>query len=351
MDYFQINFLLVVVYAVLVFAIGKQLRLNTRQIDGTFAMIVAIQLFVVYTWVDTWSIPDHGNYEAYFDNVAYYSWKELLTQYDIVNNASIEIGYLALMKLVSVFGGGYRWLLAIVYATLIACYWHTFKKYSPYVVISILLFFLTNFSQSRYVVRQHLAVAICLLAYPYIIDRKLLPFLAVNMIAFLIHRVSILFFPVYFLYGFVNQKNILWVSIIILFISVSSYFVISNYLSVLTNRYSMENRRQTILPVFSNGMILASYLYLMGTDAIKDGINKLISILLILTVIFCIASGNGGRAALFYSTAGLIAIPLAIKKCQDKNLGIIYGGAVLLSYFVITFFVEYQYPEWTFIFM
>lgn len=125
----------------------------------------------------------------------------------------IEIGYGTFVFILKKLIDSYSFFLVLHAAIFYAIIFRTFKKYSPYFFISLLFFYATNLGLLGSN-RQLLAVSICLLAIPYIIDSKPIKFFAIIIFASLFHTTALLFGFYYFF-----NKNFKW------------YFVLSSLLA------------------------------------------------------------------------------------------------------------------------
>lgn len=133
-------------------------------------------------------------------------WKPYLENFETSDDYSLvlingltgfEIGYGTLVFIIKKIFDSYSFFLvfhAIIFYTII---FRTSKKYSPYFFISLLFFYATNLGiiGSN---RQLLAVALCLLSIPYILDRKPIKFIAIIIFASLFHTTALLFGVYYF---------------------------------------------------------------------------------------------------------------------------------------------------------
>lgn len=156
-------------------------------------------------------------WETGTDWVPYLDNFEATDDYSIVLINSLlgfEIGYGTFVFLIKKLFDNYSFFL-FVHATIF--YWGIFrtaKKYSPYFFITLLFFYATNLGLVGSN-RQFIAVVICLLALPFVFERKPFKFIATVGVASLFHTTAFLFGIYYFLNR--NFKTITVVSV--LFIS------------------------------------------------------------------------------------------------------------------------------------
>lgn len=121
-----------------------------------------------------------------------------------------EQGYGFLVLIIKTLWSNYSVFLvihALLYYLLI---FSAFKKFTPYIFVSIMVFYATTmgFLGSN---RQLLAIGICLYALRYVKDKQALKFFVLVGFAFLFHRSALLFCVYYFLYRDVKPLILLGV--------------------------------------------------------------------------------------------------------------------------------------------
>lgn len=124
--------------------------------------------------------------------------------------AGFEIGYGFTVYLVRSFTNNYVYFLlihALVYYFLIfkAC-----KRLSPFPIVSLLLFYALTMGYLGSN-RQLIALAICLYALRFVVEKKTIIFFSLVFFAFLFHTSALLFAVYYFLNRDINKKYILGV--------------------------------------------------------------------------------------------------------------------------------------------
>ena len=140
-------------------------------------------------------------------------WNSYLENFETSDDYSViiinsligfEIGYGSFVFLIKKFFDNYSAFLLLHAIVFYAIIFKTAKKYSPYIFISLLFFYATNLG----VVgsnRQLLALAICLLSLPFVIERKPIKFFGLIILASLFHTSALLFGIYYFL-----NRNFKW---------------------------------------------------------------------------------------------------------------------------------------------
>ena len=280
-------------------------------------------MWYIHSMVEYLSVPDLDGYLMKFMDASHCTINQILND-DIEGNT--EKGYLLLNKLISSFGLDFRGFLMAYSFILLALYFNSFKKYSPYIIISILFLLINGYNQSIFVIRQHFAIAIFVASFPLIIERKFWLFLLVLFLMFSIHRTSFVCFPVYFLYAlkkkpligaFVLLTAVLYMTFSVALYRFSSYFW--GYYGYLS--YGREGANATGFIIML--VMLLIYMLMLREKVFFEGINKLIFIILTLSVSMNLG-GIGftptGRLGLYYEVAPIFALPIAMKYSHNMTI-------------------------------
>ncbi len=138
----------------------------------------------------------------------------------------MEIGFFYVNKIVASFNLSYVWLFFIM--AFIS--WFFFFKAVPKFLLPLFIFFLftdEHFFWGMNGVRQFAAMSIWLVSIKYILDRKLLKYFLLLLLASLFHRSVLLLLPFYFIPYFKLNKKYLWICLFLgsLVIGSSNAFV------------------------------------------------------------------------------------------------------------------------------
>ena len=107
-------------------------------------------------------------------------------------------GYALYTRLCYLLGLSYRGLLLVTNLFLTSVVLWFIKKYSPLPWLSLYLYLTMQFfAHSMNLFRQSIAATICLLAYPFLKKRKLLPFVLIVLIAATFHVSAVFLLPFY----------------------------------------------------------------------------------------------------------------------------------------------------------
>ena len=112
-----------------------------------------------------------------------------------------ELGYSLLMQLLKSIGLSEQLFISFISCAIIIPVAVTISRYSQYPITSLMMYYtmgLYVFSFSG--LRQSIAIGIVFLSYRFILDRKLIPFTLLILLAMSFHLTAIIFFPAYFLF-------------------------------------------------------------------------------------------------------------------------------------------------------
>lgn len=335
----SIALLLVVVYVPFLHSNGYSYSRASGIAGSIFLIISFILLSYIRTFVDISSVPDLEIYKETFDNLKHSPLSSLFISTGEKTN---ELGFRLLMWMVGKLGGGFRLFLFTTVSIYIVCYYYAIKKFSPSIILSVIILLLTSYNQSIYILRQHLSMAILLLSYESIIDRKLFKFLIVCTLAVLFHKTALIWIPVYFIYG-IRNNTVLVIFIVVIGVLLSLFWqqillyvgtdLLIGYASYLDSDIVSNN----VGAIVSFSYLLL-YLVVMRAKAFSDGIDRLllisVSIALILTVIG-IGFNPTSRLALYFNSCLFLLIPIVIGKVKVFFVkGTIFIVVAALQYYI-----------------
>lgn len=142
-------------------------------------------------------------YAIGFDYFSYRNIYEMVSQWSFGDIFHIYWGeplYFILCKLLGMAGCPYQLLLLIINIFLLSAAMHFIYRYSKLPWVSIYLYVTLQFlAYNMNLIRQSIATAFFLLAYPYLKSRKILPFTILVLIGGLFHNSLLFMYPLYFL--------------------------------------------------------------------------------------------------------------------------------------------------------
>lgn len=341
------NFIITIILLILATTITKD-RQNKERNLSVIICVSFLQLVWFHSSVDPNSVPDLPDYYDSFQMMPKYDW----TQVSDVFRTN-EYGYHYLNKIVSIFSQDFVFYQVIVSLIILSCYYCTFIKYSPNVMLSVCLLVLSTYSQSLFVLRQHIAVGIVLFAYWAIIERKLTAYLLLCLLAYQFHHSTLLFIPIYFLCNINNKK-------MYFFALVATFFVLSylsNNLSSFVSMfdvdydlYMMDTSVNSLTYFFISLAYIISFVIVMGKKVFDQGINKMIFTLMFIS---CLGTLFGSsitvmnRSLMYFQVINTIAIPIIASNIKQEFVRFLFVFAVI-ALNCYTHLKVIQTPSWLF---
>ena len=342
MELFVLNIFIVLYYALIVHL--SSFNEGTKRF--IFLTIAFVHLMFLHTFFDATAFPDLDNYYFYFNAVTNSN----------VDDFDIEIGWNILNKILYFIYPSNFTLLFFVSLIMILGYILSISKYSEIPWLSVFILLCTVFYDSLFVLRQHLAMSICLLSITYIIKRKPIKFLLVTLLAISFHYSAVMWIPVYIVYSFeINRRFVLMlVALTVLFYSITE-IILENLLVVTTKIMAYTDvENQTSINTFKGVAVVLSTLVLSLYSfnklyKIKDH-NKLF---FQLTMMSCLVSFISffdasftlfSRLHLYYSISGIFLLPNALFNINNKKLYYLLTPLICVCYvFLLNAFLQYGY--------
>jgi len=158
-----------------------------------------------------------GGFDVYIYGEVYESSKEFLALY-----TAFEGGFKTYYLLLRNINEDRYFMFFITAAIILSMQFFAIKKNSPLIYFSIFILFCKFFLMSFVYLRQGMAMGIIWLSLPYILQRKYLKFFALAGLAFLFHKSSLIFLPMYFIANVkFKNLNMFVISVVTLIIAVS----------------------------------------------------------------------------------------------------------------------------------
>ena len=146
-----------------------------------FYIVAWIFLMLIYLLKDNLNLPDMATYEIAYKYPEY---------------GDFEQGYVTFTNLLNNISHNF-WTFIVFYAFFITTTNIYFQnKYAVMPFFCLLLYVCDSF-YSLFLVRQYIAMNICILTIPFIINKKILPFLLLSLIATTFHRTAYVWIFVY----------------------------------------------------------------------------------------------------------------------------------------------------------
>ncbi|WP_066161421.1 EpsG family protein [Aliarcobacter skirrowii] len=178
-----------------------------KKIRGTYTFIIFILVLMIIVLGLRYGIGnDYFSYERIFYGVEDISLLGLFI-YNLSESTPIESGYASIILITKLFSDSYI-LFVFIWAILsISAKYYTFKKLSPFIGLSFLIYFTDEwFWKDLSGSRVGIASVFILLSVVYAYKRSFLKFLGIIFLASLFHSSAIVGLGIYFLRYFSNPK-------------------------------------------------------------------------------------------------------------------------------------------------
>ena len=307
----------------------RTLRYISDERLNVYLLLSLGAIFIFHAFKNPLTLDDIPFYvDAFYesDNV---SWTRVLSLgYESLKT---ETGFALVIKAVSSLFCSDQVLFILTSAFILLAVYFSVRQYSPMSWVSVFVFMTESFPQSLFILRAFLAISIYLFSFPFIINRKIIPFLLFSGIAFSIHMSSVIFIPVYFLYGLKNWRYLLLLLLFLTVFLVASFntllpwfveYVIPEYAYYIINADNYEGASWKMPALLSS--ILLFRVIVMKEHFFEDGINRLLSITMILAVIVYTAGmgfgfGLTSRVAMFFTNMTFLILPNTLQYIKSSS--------------------------------
>ena len=303
--------------------------------------------------------PDTAGYYLAYRNLEYSDWNEVLASFKdyYQNGVGKDVGFTVFRKVFQGFGLSFRFFLLIVSMLFFIPYGRLMKQLECNIAASfyaflmfIALFLIYAFSS----IRQDIAISATLIAYKFVRDRKLIPFLVLILVASTIHKSVLLFLPYYWIANINKVKTMATITTVMLPVLFVFARPIGLFLAQLSGqesyvRYIESSWAHSGTPVLTVMLLSCFVLYMLTIKILNEHDPKhhfytntiFLSVgLLPITWI----DPTLVRTLLYF----IIYLPIIISNCMvlapnsyKKTLIEVYF--ILISYFFIRTFPPYEF--------
>jgi hypothetical protein len=272
-----------------------------------------------------------------------------------ITSRSWEVGYVFLNKIIASIGGSFNLLMALCSMLTLAMVVYNIYHISSepcfcLFLYSTLVYYYAGFNM----IRQSLAMAICLFAYKYLLKRSFIKYILIILIASMFHYSALILLPLYFIVKIeITPKSLivlvpLW--LLGLYGAIRLLYVfepfMGKYASYLTNLAYMQGRsiKNLALPM---AIFLASYIFRKQLYQINSYNKFLISISFFSLVVSSVQLKVGifERFSLYYNILNiflLAQIPQCFYGRWQKFFAYIVVGMCAVGYNFYTFYYNFH---------
>ena len=261
------------------------------------------------------------------DTNAYYSFFEDSKHLNLIDifDVSVEQGYWLFQFIIGRVFGDFQFLLiitAIIYVGIVS---YNIYRYSVNPMFSYILFIIFGFySFGMSATRQTLAMAIVMIAYNFIVDKKFIKFLIVTLIAASFHISAMIFLPAYlFNYLKISKKTI---------ISLLGFglllFFFDDQIQVLMNQYARLEYSQSETGGFRLYLLLLSTIILgliYLNPFVKQNMNNAFLLYMVLSSVIIMPLVMWNPAVLrlyyyYYYVFMILYVPNILNVIKEKEI-------------------------------
>ena len=287
--------------------------------------LIFISLFPIFCLLAFKSIDigaDSVGYSNYFLIAQQSSLNELFQE-------RMENGYQIFVKIIALVFDDHQWQFIIIGIFLIISLGSFVYRHSKEPTFSILFYYtLGLFTFNLSGLRQSIAMAICLFAYKYICERKLIKFLFVIIFAVAFHKSALFFLPAYFIASRkVNIKNIFLNLVALSFIFLGGEQLMLGTAELLNLNYGMEETDSGLVFLFVI-LIITVLSLIYKNNLLELNPNNLVFINLnfINLGFWCLRliSRTAERPSYYYLFASIILLEQILVSIKDRETRIIF---------------------------
>lgn len=274
---------------------------------------------------------DTEAYAYFFEDAKTTSWKNAFTGiFDYVfkgDDSEKDPGYLVFQKFCQVFTDNYQiflLLIALIFTGIMAVwiYRNSSMPVVSYIIYSTL--FYSFFALTGH--RQTIATAIIVFwGYKYIKERKLIKFLILAFLAFIIHKSSLVFIPFYFIANIPITVPYVIIALIVIVIVVvfgrSFYGVVAEALGYTEDQVAYDGGGAEFYAlVLTLLCVITLALYVIYKDKTEKATHIFnITLLTLMSSLLVLQNQGFMRIQQYYSLFIMISFPEVIKSFREKD--------------------------------
>lgn len=312
--------------------------------ERTAIFILGITLFFVYLALDKYRIHDVGLYERSFNEYKRHSLFHI-GQIDTYEEAGFVAFNIVCSKIVDSF-----WFCYYAYALIVIVAFSTLlKNYSINLWLSGVLL-ICSFFYPLFLMRQYLAIAICLYSLTFVFKRRPIEFALCMAAAFLFHKSSIVFSICYFLpYIKLNYKTLI-LTLIAGGLVLSSIGFFNMFMVDMVMESDMASHYEAYLNLNedsanswkASAVAIADFIFvfLCYRSHFKE-LNTKQSFFFFMCAIYAILSILGSMGTVFsamyrilpyFSLSIIVLLPDAVNFIKSKHLRLIASSVIVVLY-------------------
>ena len=282
---------------------------------------------------------DYKNYLPIFNTVSDISGK---TPYGTIEPLSS-----VLMLVCKPFVNGYQVYLGLMAILISFITFYFFKENCDVSSFPFMIFiyFMLMYSASLNAIRQIMSVAIVMLGYRFIMEKKLLKYIIVLVVAALVHKSALLCLPFYFLYFKKDRFSKIKLNLIIAVCMIIPFFI-RNIFNILLSislfssydRYFYRNAGYYVVGIIILRLPVLLMIFIFRSKLEeRSEKNRFFIILYVMELLFYIIGGNiiwAFRMAYYCLAAEAVLVP-QLSEVVNKKYKVIVNVIFVIYYIVI----------------
>lgn len=333
-------------YCLFLFILGG----DSKEKKFLYLVLTLPVLIFIHSFINPLTITDLPAYKEGFRDVSSFNIFNIKDIEIFQSFYKFEYGFIFLLKVVSLLTNDFVIFLCLSSCLYLGINSALFLRYSSNICVSILVLLVVFFDQSTFVLRQYLSIAVVMLSIPAVIDRKLVRFLIIMVVAFLLHKSSLIWAFIYFFYGVKKE----WKIVLSLGLGTIALSVMCNNLSFLNNQFSLgyssyidgaRSDHANYVQFFVSLSMFVVYIAVLKRKIWNEGINKLCTLSIFVLVVMSLIGTNIGilsRFVLVFETSLLFIIPKVYVSIKNRVMRTLYLFFSLGLYAYITYFGSFS---------
>lgn len=333
-------------FLLLLFGIIFDAFLHKQKFQKKYGVMLGIFLMFLSAFRnESVGIDTKGTYLFWFQRISQLNWDEMQTYF--YKDWTFWYGN----KLLSLLTKEYQYLLGICACASLFLIIRYIYKYSSDDILTYFIFVGCGyFALGMNMIRQYMAMAICIYAFDYIIKQEKKMFLLMVIFAASIHVTAIFFLPAYFVaYNKMKAKNIICYLIFIAFSVAAGYYLLLLVTNIFFAGYYQpqgfgedEGGKATLFMVLT----VLSFGILNLKNIVKRNEKNIVYYnllwLALLIQVQAVYMSNVSRVGYYYNFFVILFIPEIIKSVKNKLLKqCLYYSMIVIS-LVVYFFKMYN---------
>ncbi len=265
----------------------------------------------------------NGSYVVSYRGMKNTAWDDIASEDD----ENYNLGFSYLMKLVyELSDGDYQTFITVISAFFMFSYAHFVKRYSPDPMQSVLYFLgLLYFLMLFDILKQAIAMSILLFAFDAVMEKKLIKFILLTLLASWFHFPALVFLPSYIIGQIKVGKRYLIVLGAVLLLT---YIFREQILQLMLDSYGKGDIEGGLDGIkFLRNKVVIMIVIVVAAVALRPPTpdDRLYNTLLVFAGVaiifqtFCGYNNIFERLADYYFQTAIVFIPLVFEKCEKKS--------------------------------